>query len=118
MDVPSAIVAVHDAELQLEKVRSGLEKGPGSEEHGELWYNLGLAQDNLTQAMQRLSRGVGVDQFIDSGTDSLWAVEDFWTLRAAQLAMEKAQITLKKAKNSFQSGLDKSKVALDKAIVA
>jgi len=117
-DVPAAIVAIRDAERQLAEVRTGLEVGSGSEEYDELWHNLGLAQDNLVQARERLLRGVGVDQFVAYGGDPPLAIEDFWTLRAAQLAMEKAQSTLDKAKKSFESGLNKAEVALDKAEVA
>ena len=117
-DVPVAIVAIRDAERQLAEVRTGLEVGSGSEEYDELWHNLGSAQDNLVQARERLLRGVGVDQFVAYGGDPPLAIEDFWTLRAAQLAMEKAQSTLDKAKRSFESGLNKAEVALDKAEVA
>ena len=59
-DVPAAIGSIHEAELLLEKVRTGLEKGPGSEEYGELWHNIGSAQSSLEQARERLSRGLQI----------------------------------------------------------
>ena len=117
-NVPAAIVAVHEAELRLEEIRAGLELGPGSDEYGEIWHRLTLAQENLAQARERLSRGVGVEQFVEYGDTPPLAVEDFWTLRAAQLSMEKAKITLEKAKSSFQSGLDKANITLENVNIA
>jgi len=116
--VPDAVVAVHNAELQLEKIQEGMTGGPGSEEYGEIWHQIRLAQENLTLARERLSRGVGVDQFVEYGDTAPLPVEDFWTLRATQLTMEKSQISLKKARNSFETGLEKATVALEKARVS
>jgi len=113
--VPEAITAVHNASLQLEKVQTGMTAGSGTEEFSVAWHQLRLAQENLTLAWERLSRGVGVDQFVEYGGTALWSVEDFWTLRDTQLTMEKAQITLGKAEDSFKSGLAKAEVALEKA---
>jgi len=113
--VPEAVTAVHNASLQLEKVQDGMTAGSGSEEFSEAWHQLRLAQENLTLAWERLSRGVGVDQFVEYGDTALWSVEDFWTLRDTQLTMEKAEITLEKAEDSFKSGLAKAEIALEKS---
>ncbi|MBU2608842.1 MAG: HlyD family efflux transporter periplasmic adaptor subunit [Chloroflexi bacterium] len=113
--VPEAITAVHNASLQLEDVQAGMTAGSGTEEFSKAWLQLVLARENLTLAWERLSRGIGVDQFVEYGSTALWAVEDFWTLRNTQLTMEKAQITLEKAEDSFKSGLAKAEVALAKA---
>ena len=113
--VPDAVVAVHNAELQLEKIREGMTEGPGSDEYGEIWHQLTLAQENLKLARERLTRGVGVEQFVEYGDTAPLPVEDFWTLRTAQLSMEKAEITLEKAEDTFKSSLDKANIALEKA---
>jgi len=113
--VPDAVVAVHNAELQLEKIREGMTEGAGSDEYGEIWHQLTLAQENLKLARERLTRGVGVEQFVEYGDTAPLPVEDFWTLRTAQLSMEKAEITLEKAEDSFKSSLDKANIALEKA---
>ncbi len=119
LDVPEAILNFHEAELQLEKIRKGLETGWDEEDgEGELTHLLTLAQENLAEARQLLSVGRGGDVFVNYGDDPVLAVADYWTLRAAQLSVEQAELSLDNAKQSFQSGLDKATVAFDKAIVA
>jgi len=120
LDVPAAVADVHEAELQLEKIRTGLETGWDSEEYGEgeLWSLLTLAQENLTQARQRLSLGQGADVFVNYGDDPVLAVEDYWTLRSAQFSVEQAEMSLESAKASFQSGLDKASISLENAEIA
>jgi len=84
-----------------------LENEPNSDRYWEERSLLKEAQDNLTQARERLARGTGQDVF----QEELLQIKDFWTVRAAQLAMEKAESALTQAKNNR----DKAKLALDKA---
>jgi len=108
-DVPSAVVAIHDAEVELGKIRDLLDMGLGPEQYAEVSWQLNLAQDNLEQASALLRRGVGVDLFPNyySGGDSPLAVADFWTLRAAQLDMDKAQLDLDKAMDDMDTAGEK-----------
>ncbi|MFC1907589.1 efflux RND transporter periplasmic adaptor subunit [Chloroflexota bacterium] len=81
------------------------------------------AQDNLTNARERLARGTGEDVF----EDRLLAVKDFWTLRAAELEMEKKQSALDNTKNTLNKikmtvekaryDLEVTKETLDKAVI-
>jgi multidrug efflux pump subunit AcrA (membrane-fusion protein) len=118
-DIPAAIVDIHDAELQLEEVADGLQEGPGSEEYGEAWHQLNLARENLLQAREWLSWGQGVDVFLDE-SNTVLAVEDYWTLRAAEQSVEKSEISLEKAKDSLEEArdeLDDARDELEKAVI-
>ncbi|MFC2003071.1 efflux RND transporter periplasmic adaptor subunit [Chloroflexota bacterium] len=115
LDVPEAILNFHEAELQLEKIREGLETGwDEGDGEGELTHLLTLAQENLAEARQLLSMGQGADVFVNYGDDPVLAVGDYWTLRSAQFSVEQAEMSLENAKDSFQSGLVKAEVALEK----
>lgn len=119
-DVPAAIEDIHRAELQLEKLRTGLETGWDSDDDGkgELWNLLTLMQQNLAEARQLLSLGQGADVFVNYGDNPVLAVGDYWTLRAAQLSVEQAQMSLDDAKQSFQTNLDKANISLENANIA
>jgi len=114
-DVPAAVVAIHDAELELGQIEDLLDMGLGPEQYAEVSWQLHRAQDNLEQAGALLRRGVGVELFIGdySGEASPLAVADFWTLRAAQLDMDKAQVSLDNAIDNF----DIAKEDMEKAVV-
>lgn len=115
-DVPAAVVAIHDAELELGEIEDLLDMGLSPEQYAEVSWQLHRAQDNLEQAGALLRRGVGVEQFIGedySGETSPLAVADFWTLRAAQLDMDKAQVSLDNAIDNF----DIAKEDMEKAVV-
>lgn len=118
-DVPLAVIDIHDAELQLGEVAAGLQEGPGSEEYGEAWHQLTLARENLVQAREWLSWGQGVDVFLDE-SNTVLAVEDYWTLRAAEQAIEKTEISLEKARASLEDArdeLDDARDELEKAVI-
>ncbi|MFC1972042.1 HlyD family secretion protein, partial [Chloroflexota bacterium] len=103
-DVPEALTAISNAERQLKEV---LANEPDSDKYWEERAQLKEAQENLTHARERLSRGTGQDVF----EQELLAINDFWTLRAAQLAVDKSETALIQAKNNRE----KSKLAVDKA---
>ncbi|MFC1904619.1 efflux RND transporter periplasmic adaptor subunit [Chloroflexota bacterium] len=111
--IPEAIEAIHDAELQLEKVRPGIGAASGTTEYAEAWHQLTLAQENLAEAREKLSRGQGLSAFV--GDDPFVAAKDYWTARALQLSLEKAQGSLDKARNNFQISLEKAEIALEEA---
>ncbi|MDO8568553.1 MAG: HlyD family efflux transporter periplasmic adaptor subunit [Dehalococcoidales bacterium] len=119
-DVPSAIVAIHDAQLQLALASADLQ--PGSPNYGDALLKFNAALDSLTQAEQRLGRGVDITSLVkpsDNGTgpagSNLWTTTDYWTLAAAQMALQKAQLTVDNAKNSYTSGLSGANLSLTQA---
>ncbi len=110
-DVPASILAIGDAQRELNEALEvmQLELGLSGEQYWEVRHKLEQAQDDLIKARERLARGYGADVF----QSEILAIKDYWTLRAAQLGMEKAQVALDGAKND----LDKAKTDLEKAII-
>lgn len=114
-DVPSALALIGDAQRELDEAveimqEFGLSQEPYNwEQYWDVWRNLRDAQDDLVKARENLKRGYGSDVF---GSEIL-PMKDYWTLRAAQLDMEKAQIALDKAEDT----LDIAKDELEKAVI-
>jgi RND family efflux transporter MFP subunit len=101
LDVPNALAAIADAQRELNEAVKSLEIGLSFDQYWVMWQKLKQAQDKLTEAQQRLARGRGEDVF-ESG---ILSVADFWTIRAAQLGMEKAQLTLDKANDDLKKAV-------------
>lgn len=106
-DVPQALDYISSAERQVREAQKALQSGLTADQHYEALRQLKLALDNLTDARQRLARGEGTDVF----SAGQRPVKDFWTLRAAQLQMEKAQAAVDNAKTV----VNKARLAVDKA---
>jgi len=100
-DVPAALAAITGAQRELGEAFESLEEGLSFDQYWEVWHRLDEAQKKLTDAKERLARGQGVDLF---GTGIL-SVADFWTLRAAQLTMEKAQVVLDMANGDLEKAV-------------
>jgi len=100
-DVPTALAAIADAKRELNKALGALEIGLNFGQYWQVWHSLTQAQDKVTEAQQRLARGWGEDVF----SSGFLGVTDFWTLRAAQLGMEKAQVALDKANNNLKKAV-------------
>jgi len=104
LDVPASLALIGGARRELdEALEVMLELGQSREQYSwqqywDVWHNLKDAQDNLVKARENLARGYGQD-VIATG---ILRPTDFWTLRAAQLAMEKAQLALDKANNDLE----------------
>lgn len=112
--VPESVAAIADAQRQLKETQQLLAVGLSEDKYWEVKRHLKEAQDNLTEAETMLTRGYGTDVF-ETGTVP---IADFWTLRAAQLQMEKAQLALDAAKINLDTAgvsLDKAKIDLDRA---
>jgi len=90
LDVPSALADVANAKRELDDALKSLEVGLSFDQYWQVWQALNNAQQRLIDAQQMLAEGRGEDLFA-SGVIS---ATDFFTLRAAQLAMEKAQLAL------------------------
>ena len=99
LDVPDALATIADAQRELDEAVKSLEVGLSSDQYWQVWQQLKQAQDKLTEAEQKLARGQGEDVF-ETG---ILRVTDFWTLRAAQLGMEKAQLALDNAQKQIDN---------------
>lgn len=106
-DVPQSLDFIGNAERQIDEAQKVLQAGLTAEQYAEVSRQLRLARENLTSARQQLARGQGADLF----TGQALPVADFWTLRTAQLNMEKAQSAIDNATNT----VNKAKLAVDKA---
>jgi RND family efflux transporter MFP subunit len=96
-DVPTALADVADAQRELDKALNSLEIGLSFDQYWQVWQQLKQAQTKLTETEQMLGRGQGGAMFpAASGVD-------FWTVRAAQLGMEKAQLALDKANADLEN---------------
>jgi HlyD family secretion protein len=89
-DVPAAVAAVNEAQLQLAEAQKWLAEGPDSANYASALDNFRKALDNLTTAQERLLRGEGVDLFLDRRIP----VAEFFTLRTAQLEADKARLAV------------------------
>jgi len=96
-DVPDALAAIADAQRELDEAVASLQIGLNFDQYWQVWQKLKQAQDRLTEAKQKLARGEGEGVF-ETG---ILSVTDFWTLRAAQLGMEKAQLALDMANDDL-----------------
>ncbi len=100
--VPESLAAISDAQNRLEDLQSGLSESMTAEQYNEVQNNLGKAMDNLITAREKLGRGEGPDLFL-SGQLPL---SDFWTLREAQLNLDKANLALDRAANDLKRAQD------------
>jgi HlyD family secretion protein len=92
-DVPTAVAAINDAQRQLNQAQTWLKEGPSSDNYAQAWDQFTKALDNLIKAQERLLRGQGIDVFLAQGIPT----SDFWTLRTAQLEMNKAELAVQGA---------------------
>ena len=114
-DVPASTALIGNAQRELDEAMEvmrelGLSREQYSwEQYWDVFVRLQEAQDDLAKAREKLKRGYGQDVF---GSEIL-PMKDYWTLRAAQLDMDKAQLALDKAEDE----LDIDKDRLKKAVV-
>jgi multidrug efflux pump subunit AcrA (membrane-fusion protein) len=80
---------------------------------GEALDKFSSAQRNITQALERLTRGQSIDVY--SSTNISTTISNYQTAQSALISMEKAQYNVEQTKRSVQSTLDKANIALDKA---
>jgi len=101
LDIPASVADIGDAQRQLTEAQEALEIGLSYDQYWEVWNQLRDAQDNLIEAKANIARGYGADVF-GSGMVRL---ADYWTLRAAELGMEKYQIALDEANNNLEEAV-------------
>ena len=104
LDVPASVVLIGNAQRELAgAVEVMQELGQRQEQYSweqywDVWDSLKQAQDDLVRARETLIRGYGEDVF----ASGIVPMRDFWTLRAAQLEMDKAQLALDNVKNDLE----------------
>ncbi len=114
-DVPAAIALNNSAQRELDEALEimrelGLSREQYSwEQYWEVFTRVQQAQDDMAKVRDNLTRGYGQDVF----ATGILPMEDFWTLRAAQLNMDKYQLALDKAIGDLDTAEDR----LEKAIV-
>jgi len=111
--LPDSLDAVRFAQQRIKEAQDELAlliKGESSD-IGEIKDRLIQAQEKLDEAEPKLAWGLG---------EGVIPSENYWTIRAAQIAMEKAQLSLDKYEVSLDSARDALNTArdqLEKAIV-
>ncbi|MFC1989839.1 HlyD family secretion protein [Chloroflexota bacterium] len=106
-NVPTALGFISDARRQINDAATGLQVGLPADKYDAVSSQLEKALNSLTKSQGQLRRGTGVDVF-ESG---YLPVEDFWTMRAAQLQVDKAQLAIDNA----SAALDRAQLAVDNA---
>ncbi len=100
--VPESLAAISDALNQMEELQKGLSASMTAEQYANAQDNLKKAMDKLITAQEKLGRGQGPDLF----TSGQLPLSSFWTLRDAQLTMDKANLALDKAANDLKRAQD------------
>ncbi len=116
-DVPEAMGAVNDAKLQINDAIAGLQVGLSDEKHAAALDSLQKALDSLTKSQDLLNRGQGDDVF----QNQQLTIDKYWTLRAAQLTVDKAKLAVENANNTASKvtlAADIAKATLVKAQLA
>jgi len=120
LDIPTSMAAIEDAQREVNEALEvmqelGLSREQYSwQQYWDVWHQLEQAQDNLEEARANLTRGYGEDVF-GSG---IVPIESYWTLKTAQLGVDKAQLALDTAENNLNNlkdSLDTAKNNLDNA---
>jgi RND family efflux transporter MFP subunit len=113
-DVPTAIAFTGDAQREIDNaVEVMQELGLSREQYDyhqywEVWHNLVKAQDDLEQVQANLRVLSGPDLF----GEGIVPMEDYWTLKAAQLDMEAAQVALDTANDNLIQAQEKLEEAV------
>jgi len=111
VDMPTASTLNKDALTALNEVMelmSGSELS--NEQYRDVMDRLKRAQKYLIKAREHLVRGSGPDVF-ETG---ILPMSDFWTLRAAQLEVDKAQLAQDKANNGMEIAMNNLAKVQDK----
>ncbi len=115
LDVPASVVLIGNAQRELTgAVEVMQELGQSREQYSweqywDVWDSLKQAQDDLVRARETLIRGYGEDVF----SSGILPMADRWTVRAAQLEVDKAQLDLDNVKND----LERTENDLEKAVI-
>ena len=105
--LPESVDAIRTAERQIKEAQTELLKGLQGQPYSmaEIQDQLGKAQESLSETETKLAWG------LDEGVRPVDI--EYWTLRAAQLQMEKTQVALDNTKNE----VNKVQNQLEKAVI-
>jgi RND family efflux transporter MFP subunit len=109
LDIPASNSLIGDALRELNNAIEVMhELGMSREQYDwkqywEVWDNLEKAQNNLNEAKEYLRYGQGPDLF----GENVIPMEDYWTLKAAQLDMQSAQVALDTANDNLSQAQEK-----------
>jgi HlyD family secretion protein len=101
LDVLDALAAIVDIKREVNQAMEALEIGLSFEQYWQVLQALQEAQDRLSDAEVNLARGQGEDVFLSG----YLPITSYWTLREAQLGMERAQVALDVANDDLQSAV-------------
>ncbi len=120
-DVPEALANISDARREITAAAAGLQIGLPAEKYVAISGQLRQALDSLNKSRELLDRGQGDDVF----QSQYLTIDKFWTLRAAQLQVDKSTLAVETAKNAAakmaltadntKAVLNKGQLAVDKA---
>ncbi len=104
--IPESVDAIRVAQQQIKEAQQEFQKGLKGESYsmGEIKEQLRKAEESLAEAESKLAWGLGAGTIPNI---------NYWTLRAAQMQMEKTQLALDSANNE----LNKAEGQLEKAII-
>ncbi len=104
--LPESLDAVRAAQSKITEAQKELVLGLKGESYNmaEMKEYLRLAQESLSEAEAKMDAGL---------SEGISPSETYWTMRAAQLAVDKVQVAVDTAKNS----LDIARTELDKAVI-
>jgi len=118
IDVPTALGFMHDGELELKKAMEELQVETSDVNYGEVRHYLQLALDNFTSSRDLLRRrGFGSDIF----ASEFLPMDKFWTLRAAELQVDRVQLAVENAENVVSQtalAVENAKTALNRVQLA
>ncbi len=93
LDIPQAVTDINEAQRQVNEALDNLKTGTTPEQINLATTSLKKAVDNLASAQGRLTRGQGVDVFASGQLNP----SSYFTLRDAQLTMDKAKVAVETA---------------------
>lgn len=118
-NVPESLAFIGDAQRQLDDAGEMLKVGISEAQYWEIKQQLKQSRDNLEEAMKLLDMVKGTDLFKDTDQYGILTtpITSYWTLKAAQLQVEKAQLALDVAKlnlSTAEVGLETAKIDLER----
>lgn len=116
LGVPESLGAISEAQSQVRQIRETMSQNMTAEDLSKVSENLRKIEEKLITAKEKLGRGEGPDLF----TSGQLPIASFWTLRDAQLAMEKAGVALERSRfllEQARNDLDKATSELEKTVI-
>jgi HlyD family secretion protein len=88
--VPDSLAAISKAQAEIDNIQEVMGGSTSQAQVSEVLDSLKKVEDSLTAAREKLGRGEGPDLFLSGQLSTA----DFWTLREAQLAVDRARLNV------------------------